>query len=209
MLNRIRVTLGRRSGLQQEANAGLENERKQRSDALNCEQVDTIRTFYERDDNSRLMPGKRDTVTLKKLKKQKRLLSDRMAILHAKFRYEHSEIDVGYTTFCRHRPFWVVVPKLENRDTCMCKRRSNVELMAKKLHQEGIIPSTRPSDQYDHLVCDRHNKECMYGTCDKCEGKRLPHAPEANNQEIGYDQRVTREKESVKTSGDEESTKRV
>ena len=61
----------------------LDLDRKRRSDALTADQIETVRNFLQRDDSSRLLPGKRDTVTRRKVKMQKRLLSDSMATLHA------------------------------------------------------------------------------------------------------------------------------
>ena len=61
----------------------LDLDRKRRSDALTADQIETVRNFLQRDDSSRLLPGKRDTVTRRKVKMQKRLLSDNMATLHA------------------------------------------------------------------------------------------------------------------------------
>ena len=78
----------------------LDLDRKRRSDALTADQIETVRNFFQRDDSSRLLPGKRDTVTRRRVKMQKRLLSDSMATLHAKFRYEHADIDICYSTFC-------------------------------------------------------------------------------------------------------------
>ena len=188
----------------------LDLDRKRRSDALTDDQVETVRSFFRRDDSSRMMPGKRDTVTRRKLKKQKRLLSDIMKTLHAKFRYEHADINICYSTFCTLRPFWVVAPTLADRDTCQCKRHSNIKLMADKLHREGIIPSASQSEQYNQLVCDKESKTCMYGTCGNCKDNRLPPiSHEADCREVTYSQWVTKEKEFTKRSEGEQETRKA
>ena len=188
----------------------LDLDRKRRSDALTDDQVETVRSFFQRDDSSRMMPGKRDTVTRRKLKKQKRLLSDSMKTLHAKFRYEHADINICYSTFCTLRPFWVVAPTLADRDTCQCKRHSNIKLMADKLHREGIIPSSSQSEQYNQLVCDKESKTCMYGTCGNCKDNRLPPiSHEADCREVTYSQWVTKEKEFTKRSEGEQETRKA
>lgn len=60
----------------------------------------TVRQFYLRDDVSRLTMGKKNTITIQKVKKQRRLLCDLLQNLHVKFVAEHG--DVSYTFFCRH-----------------------------------------------------------------------------------------------------------
>ncbi|XP_054720463.1 uncharacterized protein LOC129230093 [Uloborus diversus] len=65
-----------------------------------------IISFLENDDNSRLCPGKKDTITKRKQKKQKRLLSDSLKNLHQKFTDTFPEHkDLSYPQFCRGRPF--------------------------------------------------------------------------------------------------------
>ena len=56
-----------------------------------------IRSFYERDDVSRVCPGVKDTVTRRGLKKQKRLLNDTIKNLHEKFTQEGNS--VSYSLF--------------------------------------------------------------------------------------------------------------
>lgn len=46
--------------------------------------------FLQRDDNSRMTAGKKGTITVKKLKKQKQYLNDSLKNLHAKFVKENS-----------------------------------------------------------------------------------------------------------------------
>ena len=157
-----------------------------------------MRNFFQRDDSSRLLPGKRDTVTRRKVKMQKRLLSDSMATLHAKFRHEHADINICYSTFCKLRPFFVVAPTLADRDTCLCKRYCNIKLIADKLHREGVIPSSSQSEQYNHLICDN------------CKGNRLPPiSHEDDRKDVTYAQWVTKEKEFTKGTGGAQETKRA
>jgi len=48
-----------------------------------------VEEFFERDDVSRILPGKQQTVTRQKLKKQKRFLNDTLANLYEKFKAEN------------------------------------------------------------------------------------------------------------------------
>lgn len=184
----------------------VEFTRKRRSDAISEENKEAISSFFERDDNSRMMPGKRDTITRKKIKKQKRLLSDNMKILHAKFLYENPQVKLTYSSFCSLRPYWVVTPKLTDRNTCLCKRHDNIQLMVNKLHREGATETNDLSWHYKQLVCDANNQKCMYGECTLCEDKQLPRIDQSMvNTEVTYHQWVTKQEERSKlTSHGEE-----
>ena len=75
----------------------LKYERKVRNDRTNTETNVKIQEYFERDDNSRQMPGKKDTITNQQVKKQKRLLNDNMKALHAKFIYENPHMKMSYS----------------------------------------------------------------------------------------------------------------
>ena len=103
-----------------------------------------------------------------------------------------------------------MAPTLADRDTCLCKRHCNIKLIADKLHREGVIPSSSQSEQYNHLVCDKASKNCMYGTCDNCKDNRLPPiSPEDDRKDVTYAQWVTKEKEFTKGTGGAQETKRA
>nr|CAH7758958.1 unnamed protein product [Callosobruchus chinensis] len=81
-----------------------------RQDSVAFKYIKVVRQFYENDDNSRIGAGKRECVTRKGVKKQKRYLLDTIADLYKKFKAE-SSITISYQTFCRLRPFWIFIPK--------------------------------------------------------------------------------------------------
>ncbi|GBP66217.1 TBC1 domain family member 4 [Eumeta japonica] len=60
---------------------------------------------------------KKECITRKKNKKQKRYLLDSLKNLHQKF-LNTSLVKIGYDSFCKLRPFCVVVPKLTDRERC-------------------------------------------------------------------------------------------
>lgn len=99
-----------------------------------------VQKFLEQDICSRMAPGKKDCITRKKVKKQKRLLNDTLKNLHEKFMkdkptYQH----MSYTMFCRLRPFWIVFPKVSQRDTTMCKKHTNMNLLVSKCSSLKMI----------------------------------------------------------------------
>ncbi len=73
-------------------------------------------SFFEEDIHSRLQPGKRDTKTKNKVKQQLRYLVDAIRNLHLKF-LQHPNVQVSYSTFLKHKPFWVIQPSIWCRET--------------------------------------------------------------------------------------------
>ena len=53
--------------------------------------------------------------------------------LRMKFLAENPQVSISYTSFMRLRPFYVVHPKVNMRDTTACKLCTNGELLATKL----------------------------------------------------------------------------
>lgn len=98
-----------------------------------------VRKFYIRDDNSKILPGKKQTITLKKDKGQKRILSGSLKNLHLKFTSENPSIKISYPLFCRLRPFWVKPPTNAEIETCVCKIHDNIELVTVTLHGLNVI----------------------------------------------------------------------
>ena len=102
-----------------------------------------VESFFERDDVSRLVPGQKSTVTLNKVKKQKRFLLDSLEHLHMKYLSENTLLErLSYTTFTRLRPFWVLSPRNSDRETCLCKTCENVKLLAEALEQKMVLTTS-------------------------------------------------------------------
>ena len=128
--------------------------------------------FLLRDDNSTMKPGKKDTITRKKAKKQKRILNDTMLNLHRKFLSE-TRHEISYASFCRLRPFWVVEPQLSDRDTCRCKIHDNMFFMADRLKTMKLVNDSNPENLANDFTCSTDKKNCMYRTCQECVGKKV------------------------------------
>ena len=127
MMKHARQVLGIRS----RCNTGKDSvnyygrERKCGAAAMGLKEA--VLEFYERDDVSRCTTGKKETKTAGREKKQKRILNDSMKNLHTKFLAEQSSRTISYSLFCQLRPFWVIMPKVNDydRDTCLCKLHCN------------------------------------------------------------------------------------
>ena len=77
-------------------------QKPKRNPILKAELTKHVTYFYERDDVSRCMPGKRDAKNLEGEKKQVRILNDYLANIHEKCCLE--ELTLSYSTFCKLRP---------------------------------------------------------------------------------------------------------
>lgn len=149
--------------------------------------------FLEDDENSFFAPGKRDTITKNKIKKQKRYLRDSLLNLHKK--YIHlTQRKISYALFCRCRPFWIMQQKLSNRDTCMCKKHANFKFIFDKCRQYKLIAAKSTTQFIESLCCEADKMACMYRKCIVCIGK-LPQLQNTENRpyppQIFYYQWVT------------------
>lgn len=106
---------------------------------------DEVISFFERDDNSRCMPGKADKVKVGKENiRQKRVLTDYLANLYQKFISEHPNVKLSLTSFKRIRPKHVMLTAFITRDSCLCTRHQNMALLLKALQRMGIDVPKNP-----------------------------------------------------------------
>ena len=86
-----------------------------------------VKEFLERDDNSSVMPGKKDCMSDKN-RTQKRVLNDYLHNLHQKFLMENPDTTLSRSSFCKMRPKHVLLANFCNRQTCLCSRHQNLAL---------------------------------------------------------------------------------
>nr|CAI5849961.1 unnamed protein product [Callosobruchus analis] len=137
--------------------------------------VQIIQRFYEDDSNSRAAAGKKGCITRKKLKKQKRYLSDSLKNVHHKF-LQTNALKIGYTFFCQLRPFWVVPPQLTDRDTCAYILHENINLRLSALKKAKILGFDNHQSGLQILCCNRYLETCLLRQCNECSTNVLPYA---------------------------------
>ena len=82
---------------------------KKRGKKAPQESVDKIIEFYCNDENSRLMSGKKDFVSIaRRSHMQKRLILSNLIELYAKFKTCYPDIKTCFANFCSHRPKWCI-----------------------------------------------------------------------------------------------------
>ena len=101
-------------------------------------------------------------------KKQKRMLNDTMQRLHKQYLIEETNHKISYASFCRLRPFWVIVPSLKDRETCNCRRHDHFRFLLAELKRHRLVETDKIDDVIDVTSCDSSNKDSTYGECDEC-----------------------------------------
>ncbi len=153
-------------------NESLDFERK-KTNRFTDEFKKRVKTFYIRDDVSRITTGTKQTLTKNKVKMQKRFLVDTLKNLHRRFLSENSDEKISYSLFCHLQPFGVVNPTISERDTCMCKLHENLSFVAEKLNQLKLIETNNLEKLVEKVCCNSSNKSCMYGEC-TLQGQECP-----------------------------------
>lgn len=105
-----------------------------------------IETFLERDENSRVMPGKADKTKTKDGHVQTRVLNDNMSNLRMKFVTE-TTTKISLATFCRLRPKYIRLTKYITRNKCLCQKHQNMALLLRGAKCVGADVPLSP-DEY-------------------------------------------------------------
>ena len=117
--------------------------------------------FYNRDDVSTALPGKRDAKKVKQGKPriQKQVLINYLSNLHQKFVSEHTNMSSSFTSFARMRSKIFVLANFANMRTCLCTQHQNYAFKLKMLRKYKIT-ATNPeafvkySDQKTSSIID-------------------------------------------------------
>lgn len=161
--------------------------RKQLKDQMMRAKKD-VEHFLAKDECSRLTAGKKETITVKKMKKQRRLLNESLKDLHKKFIFEYPIYkNMSYSVFCKFRPFWVMNPSVSNRNTCLCKTHENVKLLMTRIVQQKILNERSESELVKSLCCEKAHVDeaCLERKCSSCKHKTIT-TNKFNSEELTY-----------------------
>ena len=111
--------------------------------SLPLETVSIASSFYESDDISRVMPGKKDFISVKKEGKrehiQKRLILSNLRGVYREFKEKYPDHKTGFSKFAELRPKHCVLAGASGtHSVCVCTIHQNVKLML--VIQEMQIP---------------------------------------------------------------------
>jgi hypothetical protein len=103
-----------------------------------------VRVFLEREDNSTVLPGKRDVTVTNKSPTPKHMLNDYLHNLYQKFCLEYPSIKLSRSSFSKLRPSHILLTSFSSRRTCLCTYHQNFALKIKAMKKEGLQCSQIP-----------------------------------------------------------------
>lgn len=142
--------------------------------------IDKVTSFYNCDDVSRVMPGIKDTVSMKingeKQKVQKRLLLMSLKELYVLFKKEHADSKVCFSVFARLRPKNTILPGQSGTHcVCVCTIHQNVKMMLDAINIRELTAShdkklNNYKDCLSYIVCPNPTDDCFLHGCEHCPG---------------------------------------
>lgn len=149
---------------------------------------DDVINFLEKDENTRMCPGKKDYLQSKEGKvQQKRVLCDTLYNLHQKF-LSTVDYKISLATFCRFRPFWITWQNVHERNTCKCVQHANIELMISKLHEVKALKFRTVTAVLAAVTCNVHSTKCLFRECSTCNYRSLEYYLPMPNHFVTYRQ---------------------
>ena len=146
------------------------NYRKTRLDKTARELVKMIEMFYQRDDISRICPGRRDVVTVKttdgKVKLQKRHLYFKIGETNAIFLSEHPEVKISLSKFAMLRPPQVMLSSQTPTNVCTCIYHQNTILALDALHTYMPNIPIYNKDFPSSCLESPDSENCWYNECE-------------------------------------------
>jgi hypothetical protein len=130
--------------------------------------LEEVAKFYERDDISRVDPGRKSAVVSRRLILPRRHLLYNISEAFGLFRDEFPNLEIRRSKFASLRPAHVKPFREIPHNVCICKYHENFksifEAIAKKLPDIG----SSYQEFIANNVCDIKNFECMHSKCKDC-----------------------------------------
>ena len=126
--------------------------------------TDAIHDFFENDEHTRLMPGRKDFVSIKRnAHKQRHLLLCNLKEAYTTFKERYPDIKIGFSKFCSLRPKWcITVGSIGKHSACICAIHQKVILIV-----QAAATDKTYKDLMNMIVCSCDIKEHMVHRCDK------------------------------------------
>lgn len=140
--------------------------------SLSRDVVEKVKKFYDSDKISRVMPGKKDCISINKISVQKRLLLGNLKDVYDKFVLEYPDTKISISKFMKLRPaYCAFVGCSGSHNVCVCKTHQNMNLKIK-----GLNRALKTGNSYDidemmkKIMCTTPNQCCYLLHCDQCPG---------------------------------------
>lgn len=151
--------------------------------SLDSTTVQHVLDFYNRDDVSRVMPGKKDVVAVRmenqqKVHLQKRLVLTNLNELYQMFKTEYASHKIGFSKFCELRPQnCILAGKSGTHTVCVCTLHQNVKLMmhGAKLNSLALVGDNATIKNWQdclyQIMCNPPSPNCYMNNCKECPEK--------------------------------------
>lgn len=143
--------------------------------------ADSVKDFYNSDDISRMMPGKKDCVTIRnkdgKIQVQKRLVLANLQEIYQLFKEKFPANKIGFSKFCDLRPKnCILAGKSGTHTVCVCTLHQNIKLMMYGAKMQNFVldgDDTALKSYHSCLVkmmCNPPSQHCFMNVCKECPG---------------------------------------
>lgn len=157
-----------------------------------------VTDFYLNDEISKMLPGRKDFVTLKsrsgeKEQIQKRLLLFNLRTVHEMFRDKHQDVEIGLSKFANLRPRQVVFAGAPGTlVVCVCMIHANPDLMWESVKYVAASSSSLKTctDCILTTLCNPSSPDCNLGACTECPGYEQLEATLANILQLHEDSTI-------------------
>ena len=140
--------------------------------------LELVRSFYCHDDISRVMPGKKDFISVRnadgeKVHQQKRLVLCNLKEAYHQFKVLHPGVKVGFSKFAQLRPKeCVLAGKTGTHTVCVCVTHQNATLMMAGGRLDLLTKGEfkHYTDCLAFIQCEPPTADCANGVCKECRG---------------------------------------
>ena len=175
--------------------------------SLPPETVEIVHTYYESDEIGRVMPGKKDFISVKQEGKrthvQKRLVLSNLKEVYREFKEKFPDRKIGFSKFAELRPKHCILAGASGIHTvCVCTIHQNVKLMMLNMRLSDL-------PTYHHclarIMCNPPLPNCYLGECNACPGianfkeELTTLLDESDVEQIVYKQWVSTDRSTLET----------
>jgi hypothetical protein len=83
------------------------------------------------------------------------------------FKQQFRDVEIGFSSFCVHRPPEVIKIGKSGPISCTCEYHENFSLMYKVI--QSFLPYLDLEDLKKHTMCPNSNLKCTMRTCFECK----------------------------------------
>ena len=149
---------------------------------LSKKTTDSVIEFYENDESSRMMPGKKDYVSVRDSDGFRRHVQKRLVLCNLKELYQHFKetypaTKIGFSKFAELRPpHCILAGASGTHSVCVCTIHQNIKLMiaGARMPEFVMMPDATPLTSYHDflakMICNPALPKCYLRECGCCPG---------------------------------------